>query len=206
MRKHIQGKDKVKVRADPAPKASKIDLRKQLYNDKAIGPIEAVQLPVEMITRLWGILYDLDLGLFREAALPAGVGGNPRHFYDRVVRHWLGRHPALRGAEVIVLTRAPGSINSKNGARVTQLCKGKPVAQEVVLALYQDLRKHPFRTLAKILFGSEKCSPCPVCREKGSNLAALDYVGDCYSRCGRVNLATLYDVFLGPRPEVEKSV
>lgn len=233
------------------PEKDKKDLRKQLCNDRKVGPIAKVQLPTEMIARLWGILFDIDPDLFRKKTIPADVRADPRRFYHEIVRLWLARHPALQDAEVrlsgrglhIIIwftepvefsseadrqrwagivravqavlptdpdcpgitatTRALGSINSKNNAVVEQLAAGKPVEAKVVLELFEQLHRRPFRIIMAILLGSERCKPCPVCGEDGSNLSALDFVGRCYG-CGKVPLSALYDVFLRPRPALKK--
>ena len=82
-----------------------IDLREQLFNTQAIGPIQQVQLPAEAITSLHGILFDIDPGSFREEVAPPDVRSSPVQFYERVVRPWLDRHPALADAEVRVSGR-----------------------------------------------------------------------------------------------------
>jgi hypothetical protein len=201
-----------------------------------------------MITRLWGVLLDLDPILFRRRFAPAGEPTDARHFFEDVVEPWLSRHDALRDAEVVATgcglhviiwfekplefetdadrqrwagvvkavqatlpvdpdmpgitatTRAVGSVNTKNGAKVVRLRRGKSVEPEVVLDLFDQLRERPFRTVASILFGSEQIEPCPVCGAEGSSLGALDHQGRCYGSCGKVELARLYDVFLKPRP------
>jgi hypothetical protein len=234
------------------PQMRSVDLRRQLFNDRMIGPVEAVQLPAAMITQLWGILLDIDLQLFRQCAIPDGARNNPRVFYQEVARPWLQRDPALRDAEVVLsgqglhiiiwlaapvvfdddgerqrwagivkaiqavlpadpdapgitaLTRARGSINSKNGVIVERLSEGKPVKIETVLDLFERLRTQPFRTVMTILFGSERRRPCPVCDEDNSTLSSLDFAGRCYGSCGNVKLDQLYEVFLKPRPAPQK--
>jgi hypothetical protein len=102
------------------------------------------------------------------------------------------------------LTRALGSTNSKNGAKVTRLYKGEPVSADDVLNLFNQARSKPFRTLAEILFGTLHISPCPICKGDGTKLDALDRVGMCYGSCGKVGLEQLYDVFLKPRPSIKE--
>ena len=104
---------------------------------------------------------------------------------------------------ITALTRALGSVNSKNGIEVCSLEMGQPVTQDEVLALFDQVRTSPFRTIAKILFGAEQITPCPVCGGEGSRLDALDHVGKCYGGCGKVRLGQLFDVFLKPRPKQE---
>jgi hypothetical protein len=98
------------------------------------------------------------------------------------------------------LTRPVGSINGKVGRPVVLLKQGTPTSLEQLLDLYARLRDHPFRTVQEILFGTERVHPCPLCKELGSSLGALDRVGRCYPTCGKVGLAQLYDLFLKPAP------
>ena len=42
------------------PSSIRVDLRESLANDRLKGPVSVVQLPAERITRLHGILFDLD--------------------------------------------------------------------------------------------------------------------------------------------------
>ncbi len=97
------------------------------------------------------------------------------------------------------LTRPVGSINSRTGRPVRILRPGKPTPVADVLTLYDAMARNPFRTVAGILFGSDRVSPCPVCKAEGSSLSALDFAGQCYGSCGKVGLERLYDVFLAPR-------
>lgn len=72
------------------------DLREQLFNQRAIGSVAEVSTPVEQICQLYGILYDIDLKLFR-------IGGRfnilPQmgihDFFDVIVRPMIDRHPVL---------------------------------------------------------------------------------------------------------------
>ena len=76
-----------------------VDGREALFNNCAQGPVHTIQVPTERITRLHGILFDLDPKLL--------VPGNPlfppaddtRAFYA-AVRPVLERHPLARQAEV----------------------------------------------------------------------------------------------------------
>ena len=101
---------------------------------------------------------------------------------------------------ITATTRAIGSINSKNGAQATLLAPGEPVSKDEVMALFEDMRSGPFKTVVRIAAGSEQLSPCPVCSQPDTSLKALDHVGTCYGSCGRIQLDGLYDVFLAPRP------
>jgi hypothetical protein len=120
----------------------------------------------------------------------------------KVIQRLLPTDPDCPG--ITALTRPLGSINSKNGATVRRLRKGVPVPADEVLALFEVARTSPFRTLAKILFGSDRVTPCPVCRGDDSRLDALDGQGRCYGHCGKVQLGRLFDVFLESRPAKPK--
>ncbi len=100
---------------------------------------------------------------------------------------------------ITALTRPIGSVNSKNGATVTQLKQGSPVAAERVEARFETLRKNPFKTIMQVLLGNERVRPCPICKVEGTELAALDRVGRCYGSCGDVSLGQFYEIFLAPR-------
>jgi hypothetical protein len=76
------------------------DLRKQLFNDGLIGPIEKIQVPTECITQLNGILFDLDPKNYFSGALLEEFSEAPKAFYMQVARQWLARHPVLEKAEV----------------------------------------------------------------------------------------------------------
>ena len=101
--------------------------------------------------------------------------------------------------DITAVTRANGSINSKNGAKVTMLAEGEPVTEAEVLGLYDEMITEPFRTVMEILTGSEKLSPCPICGREGTELAALRRVGRCYGSCGNVKIDRLYDLVLVSR-------
>jgi hypothetical protein len=94
-------------------------------------------------------------------------------------------------------TRPVGSVNSKNGAVVTELRPGRPVDPARVEAYVRDLAGAPFRTVATTLLGGERAEPCPVCRNPGSSLRAHDRVGQCY-HCGKVSLGMLFDAVYRP--------
>ena len=100
---------------------------------------------------------------------------------------------------ITAVTRPSGSINSKNGATVSILKSGAPVSHEDVLALYDEMRHAPFKTVMRILGGSDRLTPCPICGKDGSRLSAMDRVGQCYGSCGTVRLEQLYDAVLAPR-------
>jgi hypothetical protein len=77
-----------------------IDTREQLFNGREIGPIGQVQLPVDLITAVHGILYDIDPPLYRPDAPSVTAGTSREKFFEATLAPWLGRHPALAGAEV----------------------------------------------------------------------------------------------------------
>ena len=101
---------------------------------------------------------------------------------------------------ITATTRALGSVNSKNGSKVRQLAKGRPVTEEQVQSLFDTMCSAPFKTVFNILTGDDSVSPCPICDGEGTKLSALDYAGRCYGSCGTVELETLYDLVLAPRP------
>jgi hypothetical protein len=103
-----------------------------------------------------------------------------------------------RAPGVTGLTRAVGSINSKNGATVEVLRAGEPIDPEAVEAFVRGLLEAPFRTIATILLGDDRVLPCPVCRGEGSRLDVLERCGKCYARCGDVNLTMLLDCIFKP--------
>jgi hypothetical protein len=87
-------RDSHKIRGD------RIDLREQLFNNREIGPIDQVQLPLLNITQLWGVMYDLDPPIFLPGPLTPGADSGPEAFFERTVAGWLSRHPVLEAAEV----------------------------------------------------------------------------------------------------------
>ena len=91
---------KVPQRAAARKSKGNIDTRKQLFNDCKWGKIDRIQLGLDQITQLRGVLYDLDPALFRRGLLLPKVPIDPVQFYHRIARIWLARHPTLRKAEV----------------------------------------------------------------------------------------------------------
>jgi len=102
---------------------------------------------------------------------------------------------------ITATTRALGSTNSKNKQEVFRLRKRNPVSLEEVDDLYERMRSSPFKTVLKVLSGTEAPEPCPICGKEDTRLASLDFVGKCYGSCGKVKLDRLYDVVLAPRPK-----
>jgi hypothetical protein len=118
--------------------------------------------------------------------------------YVRLLQCLLPSDPDCPG--ITALTRPVGSVNGKNGLTVRQLRTGEPVAPEEVIRYLDEARRAPFRTIADILFGSRKITPCPICGSTDSRLDVLDHIGICYGGCGRVRLFSLFDLFLKSRP------
>jgi len=236
-------------------RGSNIDVREQLFNDGATGPIVDVQVSTVRIAQLNGILFDVDPKLIVPGPMIPDVPQKPREFYDVVIQPMLQRHGVLQRAEVrnsgtglhvilrfaepvvfntdpkrdrwigiiqvvqcalpidpdqphiTAVTRPIGSVNSKNNATVGMLTPGLPVTQQDVMRLYEEMRTSPFKTVLKIVTGLENVEPCPICRKPGTELSALDFVGQCYGSCGQVHLETLYDTVLAPRSQgVEEGV
>ncbi len=120
-----------------------------------------------------------------------------RDLWATVVRAMQNTLPCDPNAPgLTALTRPIGSTNSKNDRKVKQLRPGEPIAPEEILQFVDDLRRRPFATVAGILYGADRITPCPVCKANGSTLAALDRVGRCYARCGTVKLVQLVGSFM----------
>jgi hypothetical protein len=228
------------------PYMTNLDIREQLYNDRKTGTLAEVQLPLERITTLHGILFDLDPGLYRRGNMLFPPADDPKEFHD-LIRPVLDRHPLARAAEVrasgtglhiivwldppaelrsageqqywdaavravqctlpvdpnspgvTALTRAAGSVNTKNGRGVEVLRRGESVTACQVVEFVKRVAKAPFREAASILLGDVRVRPCPVCRVEGSRLDVLDHVGVCYTTCGKVKLWQLFDRVFAPR-------
>lgn len=155
--------------------------------------------------------------LFKKAEVRhSGTGVHVLFRFDRPVefqsvgdrQRWQGVVKAIQSAiptdptapGITALTRPVGSTNSKNGKVVKVLRPGTPVTADEVLDFYGRLRSKPFLTVARLLFGTDRVSPCPVCKGKGRNLAAGDRVGHCYGGCGKVGLADLLGTFMTQQP------
>jgi hypothetical protein len=234
------------VRKPPTGKATddRIDKRETLWNEGLTGKAGSIQVPTERITRLLGVLFDLDPAKLAENPWfpPAD---NPVEFHANIKpvlqRHPLASHAEVRasgtGLHAIVrldppveletaaaqkwwaalvravqcslpvdpnapgitaLTRAIGSINSKNGAVVKVLEPGEPIDPASVIEFVKELARARFKTVAMILRGCEHIQPCPICRRDGTHLDILDRVGKCYGHCGRVSLARIFDTIYKP--------
>jgi hypothetical protein len=113
-----------------------------------------------------------------------------------VVQRVLPTDPDAPG--LTALTRPVGSINSKTGRAVSVLKTGTPVAPAEVLALAEDVRRTPFRTIVGIVFGPQT-SPCPICRKPDTRLGVFDKSGVCYGGCGKVKVDRVFDSLYVPR-------
>jgi len=116
----------------------------------------------------------------------------------RAVQRVLPSDPKAPGLNA--LTRPVGSVNSKNGHIVKELRAGQSVRSEEVIQYVDDLRKRPFAIVANILFGLDRVTPCPICRQANSSLGVQDRVGRCYDRCGKVKLEQLFAIFMIDSP------
>ena len=76
-----------------------VDVREQLYNDGATGPIHHVQRPGERVTLLLGIMLDMDPARLAAENQWFPPADDPRQFLDNI-RPALRRHPLARHAEV----------------------------------------------------------------------------------------------------------
>jgi hypothetical protein len=222
-----------------------IDSREQLWNEGLTGPAGLIQLPTERITRLRGILLDLDPAKLIAENPWFPPADDPVQFHANI-KPVLQRHPLARDAEIrlsgtglhgiiwldppveltsaaeqnkwanvvrmvrcslpvdpnapgiTALTRAVGSINSKNDATVEVLEPGEPIEPARVIAFVEGLVKAPFKTVATILLGCDHIQPCPICRRDDTHLDVLDSVGKCYGRCGNVKLNKVLDTIYKP--------
>ena len=119
-------------------------------------------------------------------------------------REWAGRHtilkasvPSISAAPVLhALTRPVGSVNGKTGRAVRTLEPGLPVPTEDLKRWVAEVRTKPFATIAYPLFGAERVTPCPYCRQKGSRLDLGDSVGHCYGPCRQVPITRVLEPFL----------
>ena len=84
--------------ADKGP-GELVDRREALWNEAVTGPAGLIQLPTERITRLRGILLDLDPKRLRPDNTLFPPADDPRQFYENI-RPVLARHPLVRHAEV----------------------------------------------------------------------------------------------------------
>jgi hypothetical protein len=75
-----------------------IDTRETLYNSRETGPINQIQLPREMVTRLYGLVVDLDANLLKPN--PWFPPGDTAEAFYANIRPVLERHPLLQYAEI----------------------------------------------------------------------------------------------------------
>jgi hypothetical protein len=123
----------------------------------------------------------------------------------KAVQRTLPVDPDMPG--ITALTRPVGSTNSKNGAQVRTLTPGRTVQPAAVEEFVRRLGNAPFRTVASVLLGADRVTPCPVCGKKGKRLDVLDRRGKCYGSCGPVHLHQLFDLIYEPRqaPHAQES-
>ena len=98
--------------------------------------------------------------------------------------------------DIAGLTRPIGEWNSQAGRPVVQLRPGQPVSADAVEQLAHQLAGAPFESVSRLLFGSDRISPCPLCAADKSELVAGKHCGHCY-HCGKKNLSQLFRVMLG---------
>jgi hypothetical protein len=77
------------------------DLRQQLVNEQKTGTLAEVQLPLERVTAVHGILFDLDPKLYQPDNTLFPPDTDPKAFFQKV-KPVLDRHPLARLAEVRV--------------------------------------------------------------------------------------------------------
>ncbi len=77
----------------------RIDLREQLWNEGLTGPAGSIQVPTERITRLRGILLDLDPGKLIAKNPWFPPADDPLQFLANI-KPILQRHPLARHAEI----------------------------------------------------------------------------------------------------------
>lgn len=216
------------------------DIREALYDGRPTGMAAEVQKPVDLLTNLCGILFDLDPKLLKRNGPAGEIPEEPHAFYRQAATRWLAADPVLAKAEVrcsgtglhallnfdkpvefensqerdkwaaivnvvqaalpidpnqpgiIALTRPVGAMNTKSGTMVEQLAAGQLVTAAEVLALFDRMRDQPFETVAEILFGTVRISPCPICCNRERVMGARQRAGYCYE-CGKIKLDRLYD-------------
>jgi hypothetical protein len=227
------------IHTAPQPAA---DQREALVNDRAIGPAWHIAVPREMVTRIHGLVIDLDANVLKdnpwfppgETAESFWAGITPVLTRHRILRHaeirftgrwlhaitwisppvevhtaaeqarWTGIHqvlkasvpsdpaaPALNG-----MTRPVGSTNSKTGNEVRTLKVGNPISAAILEEWVEEVKRRPFETLALVLFGERRITPCPFCMREGSHLDLGEEFGHCYGPCRRVSLKRLFEPFM----------
>ena len=76
-----------------------VDSREQLWNEGLTGPAGLIQVPTERITRLRGILFDLDPTKLAAENPWFPPADDPVEFHAKI-KHVLQRHPLARHAEI----------------------------------------------------------------------------------------------------------
>jgi len=84
------------------PCQSCVDEYEQLVNERDKGPLTQVSVSAERITKLHGIMCDIDPKHFRISAILPEVPQDPTVFHQEVLQHWLRQHNVLQKAEVRV--------------------------------------------------------------------------------------------------------
>jgi hypothetical protein len=74
----------------------------------------------------------------------------------------------LSAPGITALTRAVGSINSKNGVAVKVLRPGKAVDGKAVEEFVARVTRAPFKEVVTVLFGEQRISPCLSVRPTGA--------------------------------------
>lgn len=77
-----------------------LDLREQLVNDRNVGLIHVVQLPLNLITSIHGIMIDVDLMLINPKFFGLDRFASPSEFYTKAIKPMLDRHATLAKAHV----------------------------------------------------------------------------------------------------------
>jgi len=78
--------------------ASTTDLREALFNDRLVGLASHIQVPREGVTRLWGLVIDLDANLLK--ANPWFPPADTAETFYAAILPVLERHPVLHHAEI----------------------------------------------------------------------------------------------------------
>ena len=91
----------VETQPETTPSVLPPDAREQLFNGGEVGPIAQIQVSTERITRLNGILFDIDPTNLREGPLLPALSQDPQAFYEQCVQRWLSNHPLLQHLEVL---------------------------------------------------------------------------------------------------------
>lgn len=77
-----------------------VDTRKQLFNDGAVGLASKIQVSSDRITKLNGIMFDLDPDHYQESGLLPSIPKSTKEFYSQIAKGWFLNHPVLAKCEV----------------------------------------------------------------------------------------------------------